>query len=140
MNFNVLWLLMKNFSTKFGGVASFGSTSEQHTKVSQRKFIFKQFAKVFSLESFPLYGRKITLAYYRLPSREGSYLHHRCIRSSCTGLSNMYRYTPMTYTCMHQPSVFCPPPPSTTFALYYSLPPPTTSSATTQVQLLQQRS
>ena len=28
-NFKVLWLFVKVFSTKFGGVVSFGSTSEQ---------------------------------------------------------------------------------------------------------------
>ena len=42
-NFEVLWLLAKVFSTKFAGEASVSSTTEQSTKV-------------FSLESFPLYG------------------------------------------------------------------------------------
>ena len=41
MNFKDLWLFMKIFSSKFGGVASFGDTSEH-------------FTKVFSHESFPL--------------------------------------------------------------------------------------
>ena len=39
----VLWLFAKVFAAKFRGVASFGGTSEHS-------------AKVFSLESFPLYG------------------------------------------------------------------------------------
>ena len=37
-NFEVLWLFVKVFSVKFGGVASFGGTSNQ------------------SVESFPLFG------------------------------------------------------------------------------------
>ena len=38
-------------------MASLGSdASEQSAKVSRENLIFRQFAKVFSLESFPLYG------------------------------------------------------------------------------------
>ena len=33
MNFAVLWLFAKVYSTKFRGVASFGGTSEQSAKV-----------------------------------------------------------------------------------------------------------
>ena len=56
-NFLVLWLFTKVFSTKFGGVASFAMAKASNP----RKFfcenrIFHQFAKVFSLESFPLYS------------------------------------------------------------------------------------
>ena len=32
-NFELLWLFAKVFSTKFGDIASFGSTSEQSAKV-----------------------------------------------------------------------------------------------------------
>ena len=49
-NFAVLWLFGKVFSEKFGSVASFGTA-----KVSNPEY-FHQFAKVFSLESFPLYS------------------------------------------------------------------------------------
>ena len=43
--------------TKFGGVASFGITSKQSGKVfSVTILFFHQFSKVFSHESFPLYG------------------------------------------------------------------------------------
>ena len=58
-NFKVLWLFMKDFSIKFGGVVSFGSTSEQSTSLLCENRIFHQFAKVFFLESSPLYGRHI---------------------------------------------------------------------------------
>ena len=54
VNFAVFWLSAKVFSTKLGGMVSFGTA-----KVSNpRKFslYFHQFAKVFSRESFPLYG------------------------------------------------------------------------------------
>ena len=40
----------KSFAAKLGGVASFGSTSEQSAKV----------LKVFSFESFPLHGTDLT--------------------------------------------------------------------------------
>ena len=40
MNFEILWLFVKVFSTKFGGVVSFGSTSEQFAKVFSRKILF----------------------------------------------------------------------------------------------------
>ena len=47
MNFAVLWLFVKVFSAKFLGVLSFW-----HGKSEQS-------VKVFSLESFPLYGSSI---------------------------------------------------------------------------------
>ena len=56
-NFAVLWLFAKVFSTKFGGVAPLAlqkrATCESFLHENR---IFHQFAKVFSLESFPLYG------------------------------------------------------------------------------------
>ena len=76
-NFEVLWLFAKVFCAKFGGVASFGSTSEQSAEVFCAKFggvasfgstseqsaevfsakvCFHQLTKVFSLESFLLHG------------------------------------------------------------------------------------
>ena len=60
MNFVVLWVSMKVFFTKFGGVAFFGGISEQSVKVS-KKIFSHQFAKVFWCESFPLYGKWKTL-------------------------------------------------------------------------------
>ena len=51
-NFAVLWLFAKVFYVKFGGVASLA----QHRRAISENHIFHQFAKVFSLESFPLYG------------------------------------------------------------------------------------
>ena len=49
-NFAVLWLFVKVFSMKLGAWDSWRGTSEQSDR------IFHQSAKVFSLESFPLYG------------------------------------------------------------------------------------
>ena len=47
------------------GVASFGcDTSEQSAKVFSAKILL--FAKVFSLESFPLYGSRYKLKYIQL--------------------------------------------------------------------------
>ena len=54
VNFEVFWLFVKVFFTKFGGVASFGGTSEQLAEVFSVKIIF-------SLESFPLNGCKFTI-------------------------------------------------------------------------------
>ena len=50
------------FSTKFESVVSFGTAKATNLqKFSQWKsFFFQQFAKVFSLESFPLYGSNIS--------------------------------------------------------------------------------
>ena len=45
-DFKVLWLFAKVFSTKFGGMASFGGTSEHFPKL----FLS------FLLQSFPLYS------------------------------------------------------------------------------------
>ena len=54
-NCKVLWLLIKVFSTKFGGMASFSGISEHFAKAFHQNLIFHQFAKAFSLDSFPLY-------------------------------------------------------------------------------------
>ena len=56
-DFAVLWLFAKVFSAKFGGMASV----VQHRwaiceSLLYENHIFHQFTKVFSLESFPLYG------------------------------------------------------------------------------------
>ena len=51
-----LWLFAKVYSTKFGYLASFGRPSEQFVTVFSAKIIFHQFVKVFSYESFPLFG------------------------------------------------------------------------------------
>ena len=40
MNFKVLWLFAKVFSTESGGVASFGGTSKQSVKVFSTKIVF----------------------------------------------------------------------------------------------------
>ena len=50
-NFKVLWLFVKVFSAKFGGMALFGDASEQSAKVFSAKN--HQFTKVFSSKSFP---------------------------------------------------------------------------------------
>ena len=70
-NFAVLWPFMKVFSVKFGNMASFGAAQASNLrKFSPQKlyflpicesflcknYIFYQFAKVFSLKSFLLYG------------------------------------------------------------------------------------
>ena len=60
-NFGVL-LFAIDFSIKFGGVASFGGTSNQSTKVFSGK-IFHQFTKGFSRKNFPLYGTNCYRAY-----------------------------------------------------------------------------
>ena len=57
MNFEVLWLFMKVFFTKFGSVASVGSTGKQSAKVFSAKIVFSgQFTRVFSLKLFLPYG------------------------------------------------------------------------------------
>ena len=56
MNFAVLWLFTKVFSAKFGGMAKFGGVVSFGERFIHKDRIFHQFAKVFSLESFPLYG------------------------------------------------------------------------------------
>ena len=57
MNFAVLWLFVKFFSTKFGDVVCpLVQQSEQSTKVFFTKIVFLPIRKVFSVESFPLYG------------------------------------------------------------------------------------
>ena len=54
-NFAVLLQFAKVFSTKFESEASFGMAKQSNPrKFSLQKF--HQFAKVFSLDSFPLYG------------------------------------------------------------------------------------
>ena len=56
-NFVVLCQCAKVFSMKFGGVVFFGTAKASNPqKFSRRKSIFHQSVKVFSLESFPLYG------------------------------------------------------------------------------------
>ena len=48
---------MRKFLCEIWGVASFGTAKASNLrKFSPRKSYFNQFAKVFSLESFPLYG------------------------------------------------------------------------------------
>ena len=59
-NFAVLWLVVNVFSAKFGGVATFGTAQASNLqKISPQKSYFHQFAKVFALESFPLYSIKV---------------------------------------------------------------------------------
>ena len=56
-NSKVLCLFAKVFSTKFGGMVSFGVARVSNSwKFLRENHIFHQFVKVFSLESFPLYG------------------------------------------------------------------------------------
>ena len=43
------------YSMKYGGVASFGGTTEQSTKVFSTKFLFQSISEVFSHESFLLF-------------------------------------------------------------------------------------
>ena len=61
-NFVVLWLFTKVFSAKFG---AWRSLAQQKQAISESFFrknrIFRQFTKVFSLESFPLYGTNTSL-------------------------------------------------------------------------------
>ena len=48
--------IRESFLCKIGGMVSFGTAKASNLrKFSQRNHIFHQFAKVFSLESFPLY-------------------------------------------------------------------------------------
>ena len=56
-NFVVLWLLAKVFSVKFGAWHSLARHKQAiHESFLCENRIFFQSAKVFSLESFPLYG------------------------------------------------------------------------------------
>ena len=59
MNFAVLWLSTKVFSAEFGGMLSFSTArgiNLQKFSLQKSFFFFCQFAKVFSLKSFQLYG------------------------------------------------------------------------------------
>ena len=57
-NFTVLWLFAKVFSAKFGGMASLAWHKRAiHESFPRKNRTFHQFMKVFSLESFPLYGK-----------------------------------------------------------------------------------
>ena len=58
MNFTVLWLFAKVFSTKFGDVATFGAAqvSNPHKFFFHEIVIFTDSRKVFSLKSFLLYS------------------------------------------------------------------------------------
>ena len=56
-NFAVLWLSAKVFAAKVLGLGAFQcSKSEQSASFLRENRIFNQLAKVFSLESFLLYG------------------------------------------------------------------------------------
>ena len=59
VNFIILWLVAKVFSAKFGGMASVGVPKligAIRESFLHENCIYHQFVKVFSLESFPLYG------------------------------------------------------------------------------------
>ena len=57
VNFAVLWLFVKGFSTKFGSVASFGMAKASNLlKFSPQKSHFHQVVQVFSFESFLIIG------------------------------------------------------------------------------------
>ena len=51
---------MKVFSTKFGGMASFGGTSEQSTKVCSANIYFPPICERFILQKFPVIQYLIT--------------------------------------------------------------------------------
>ena len=54
--------IRESFLREIWGVVSFGSAKASNLqKFSLQKSYFHQFAKVFSLESFPLYGSSCTL-------------------------------------------------------------------------------
>ena len=56
-NFTVLWLYTKVFTAKFGAWHRLAQQKRPiHESFLHEKRIFHQFTKVFSLESFPLYG------------------------------------------------------------------------------------
>ena len=61
--FAVLWLFVKVFSAKFGGVASFGAPKASNPQnFSSIKLYFSPIrGKVFSLKSFPLYDIQLIL-------------------------------------------------------------------------------
>ena len=62
-NFTVLWLFAKDFSAKFGGVASFGVAKASNLQkfFSVKICIFQRFTKVFSLKTLPPYGMSVTV-------------------------------------------------------------------------------
>ena len=55
-NFKVLWLFVKVFSMKFGGIMSLAAPSSNPQNFGCENPVFYQFAIVFSHESFPLYN------------------------------------------------------------------------------------
>ena len=61
MNSEVLRLFAKVFSANFGGVASFGCTSKQFTKVFSGKILFPPIHESFSCKSLPLHGTHGTI-------------------------------------------------------------------------------
>ena len=77
-DFAVLWLFAKILSAKFGGVSILARHENR---------IFYQFAKVFSLESFPLYGM---LLWY-------STFHHKRTEMGCTAWNF---FVPLWFGCL----------------------------------------
>ena len=62
-----LWLFAKVFSAKFGGVVSFSAAQARAIRESflRENRIFHQSAKLFSLESFPLYPSSCMKVYLK---------------------------------------------------------------------------
>ena len=80
--------ICKSFLCEIWGVASFGTAKTSNPrKFSPRKLYFHQFAKVFSLKSFPLYGILLVTWVY-LPSHKDAirtlqFLIGKVIRIEC---------------------------------------------------------
>ena len=68
MNFAVLWLFAKVFSEKFGGVAPL--VLQKRAIRESENCIFHQFAKVFSLKSFPLYSSMCCQNFFIIQNRK----------------------------------------------------------------------
>ena len=63
-NFEVLWLFVQVSSANFGGMASFGGTSEQFVKVFSVKILFStKFIKNFSREFSTIWYRRGSHSY-----------------------------------------------------------------------------
>ena len=68
--FEVLWLFAKVFFAKFGGVVSFGGTSEQFVKVFSVKILFSTNSRKFSPAKVFRYMHTFSHAY--IAARRGS--------------------------------------------------------------------
>ena len=81
MNFAVLWLFVKVFSTKFGRMASFG-ISEQSAKVLSTKIVFFTNSQKFPVSRYTVYRHMMRRVPLHLGLLTIIKLNGKCIHQS----------------------------------------------------------